>query len=261
MNTYYSGITLIDGGFADDTIEVDGGTLLYAGSPTVTDKFTAPVWVLNGGAFKLTVAKGQVLGGKLVVVNSTGYIFPDGLKDSVYMQDPSSTVQLSNSEILECDNDYSQKDGTLETTDSSTCTLTDGNTGDGTASIAGGTLWIDTNQDEFGQLKVNGNLGFAGQLGVSIQGYAPNGNAGKSDLLNVDGTLTLSNLSSTLYVNNYGQLQKVGGTTDFWVVIQSSNNIVKDFKPGGETSKPQANLNYGPPNNPVAQQYRIAFAG
>jgi len=170
----------------------------------------------------------------------------------------SSTLQLSTGPnaatgtTLRLDNGYYQAEGTLETTDASPCTLFLGNDGTGTAEIAGGTVWIDTLANSYGRLKVMGNLDLDGELFVSIQGYAPTGNPGPGDLLYVSQILMLQE-TPTLYVKNYGQLQK----TDFWVVIGSGNNIQGDFI--SETSDPAANLIYGPPNKQRGGQYWITL--
>lgn len=213
--------------------------------------------VRDGGAFIVTGNQAQLGNSSLIVQGNAGTATQNG---SVYLTGSNSTVQLAQEAVLECDNNYYQDNGTLETTDSTICKLQVGAGSAGTATIAGGEVWIDTLQNDYGELDVNGNLNFdAGQLNVSIQGYAPTGGPGTSDKLKVTGTLDLNPDTNTLYVYNYGTLQKTQTATDFWVVIQSSINISGDFL--SESSSPQANLAYGPPNVPEAGKYRIKFNG
>jgi hypothetical protein len=265
MFLYYgtgTGITLIDnGGMSNDYINVNGGTLKYSGSGNVTqDTLTVPVYVQNGGTFRLSAATGQPNGGKLTVQDGSQYQFPNNSLESVYMTGASSTVQLAYGDTLECDNDYWQAGGTLETTDATTCTLQDGAQGTGIAVVAGGTVWIDTIANSYGELDVKAaTLNFGGQLNVSVQGYTPSpGQFGMSDKLKVvNGVFNLDPQGSTsLYVNDYGTV--VGG--DNWIVIYASNITSStdtiDFKT--KTSNPQQNFNYWP-NKPQQGQYEITI--
>ena len=122
--------------------------------------------------------------------------------------------------------DYFQDNGTLETTDATTCTLKDGSDGTGTAIITGGTVWIDNpGAGTYGVFNVvAANLEFSGSLNVSVAGNT--GSPGTSDLLNVSGTTKLLQ-GSDLYVNVKGQ--PVAGNT--WTIIQDGpgNNIQGNF--------------------------------
>lgn len=114
------------------------------------------------------------------------------------MKDSSCTVQLSNSDTLECDNGYWEDNGTLETLDNSTCTLQVGANSDGTATIAAsGWVIINAPNNGFGTLNVNAaTLDFNGRLVVSIW----EGASTTSDLLNVSGTTNLQAVSTlTVY--------------------------------------------------------------
>jgi hypothetical protein len=99
MNIEYgtgSGITLIDSGtHQGDYIHV-GGDLTYLGSGNVTnDTFTVPVYIFgNTGVFTLQSKPGQPNGGKLTVIDQSNYVFPDGSKHSVFMDDPGDQVHL-----------------------------------------------------------------------------------------------------------------------------------------------------------------------
>jgi hypothetical protein len=201
MRTYYgpgTGMTLIDSGaFSRDYIFVDG-TLSYAGSGGVADTFNAPVYV-SQGTFLLSTAANQPAGAKLTVNGTVPGQTPNA---SVYLAG-NGTVQLSQGFTLVCNNGYYQNGGTLETTDSTQCTL------QGTATIdAGGNLQVDDVANSYGRLNLIGNLNLNGKLSVSVEGYTPNGSEGPSDLLYVSGTLTLNKTTSTIFVNDYGTLQK-----------------------------------------------------
>lgn len=261
MYVYYgtgTGITLIDnGGMSNDYINVNGGYLQYNGSGNVTnDTFTVPVYVQNGGTFQLTISPGQPNGGKLIVQDGSQYQFPNNSLESVYMTGPTSSVQLAYWDTLECDNDYYQANGTLETTDATTCTLQDGSQSKGTATIAGGVVWIDTLQNSYGELDVNAaTLNFGGNLTVSINGTTSDDN----DWLSVSGTINLQ-ASSTLYVFVYGQAAQGNS----WIIIQdeSGNNI--GLPPGQPkfqmpmTTNPNTNLNGGV-NSKDSAQYILSF--
>ena len=83
---------------------------------------------------------------------------------SVYMRGSASSVQLAYASTLECDNDYYQASGTLNTTDASPCTLQAGATSAGTATIASGLMIINVPNVGYGELDVNAaNLNFSGQ--------------------------------------------------------------------------------------------------
>jgi hypothetical protein len=252
MNTYYGSNpnnTLIssNGYKGDDIFVEDGGVLNYWGNGGVTDTFTVPIFLQNG-SLNLSAASNQGVtdGGKLIVQDGSGYTFPNGSKESVYVEDPSSTVKLSHGATLVADNGYYQSDGTLETTDTTTCTLVDNS---GTTTIAGGSVIVAATTNSYGVLNVTTtNLKLNGSLTVAIAGNT--GNPGTSDKFNVSGTLTLQPASSlNVYVNG----QPVGGNT--WIII-NSNNIVNNF--ATVTSIPQTNLNYSP-NQPNQGKYLISF--
>jgi len=255
MRTYYgsgAGTTLIDSGaYSGDYIDVENGTLSYAGSGNVSDTFNAPVYV-NSGSFLLSTAVGQPNGATLTVKGAVPGKAPNA---SVYLAG-TGTVQLSQAVTLVCDNAYYQASGTLETTDATQCTLENKN---GTATVNGGTVWVDNQQNSYGRLNLTGNLSLNAQLSVSVLGYTPNGNAGTSDQLYVSGTLTLNKATSTILVYDYGTLQKGAQNTDFWNVIVSPNNIVNDFLSG--SASPAANLSYGPSNVPDPGYYAVTFNG
>jgi hypothetical protein len=248
--------TLIDKGvYSNDYINVVGGTLSYLGSAGVTNTFTVPVWVQNGGTFSVSVGGDPSSGGKLVVIDGSNYMFPNNSKESVYMQDASSSVQLSFGYTLECDDDYYQAGGTLVTTDGSTCTLQDGSTGNGTANIVGDGLSIDSTGagTGYGKLNVNATkLNFSGTLYVAIgttqQGQSVN------DLLNVTGTTNLQGAALHVTVNNAPPPQ---GSK--WVIIQDGAG--KNIENAGNlpiTTNPQTNLN-GDVDPKFPNQYDLSF--
>jgi|SRR5579884_214183 len=92
-----TGLLLMDNnGYENNYINVSGGALNYYGAGDVTDTFTVPVKVTDGGTFYLGVsARAQNDNGKLIVQNLSGYTFPNNLKNSVYMDGAASLVQLA----------------------------------------------------------------------------------------------------------------------------------------------------------------------
>lgn len=198
MNVSYgtgSGITLIDSGtHQGDYINVssssDGlltGFLKYFGSGNVTDDtFTVPVYVSNGGSFRLQSSVGQPNGGKLTVKDQSNYVFPDGSKHSVYVV---GAVHLQQGAYLKCVDSYYQANGTLDT-DNSPCTLDGGALGGNPriVTIAGGNVTIDNVPGTYNTLYVFANLQFKGELDVSMNANTP----GQSDnLSNQWGTTNL----------------------------------------------------------------------
>lgn len=246
MDVYYgtgTGATLIDiNGNANDAIDVNGGTLKYEGGGGITDTFTAPVKVENDGTFMVFSYPTQRTNATLIVSGAyPGYTHGA----SVYLTDPvpvaqASSIQLSESATLVCVNDYYQDAGDLETTDITHCVLQDGASGGGTATIAGGELYVDTQKGTYGELDVNGSLNFAGTYYASVDGTK--GGVGNCDLLNVTGTTNLQGSSLYVIVNNVTQ-QPQGKQ---WVIVQDpeGKNIQGDFaKP--ITVNPQFVLNAG----------------
>ncbi len=225
MTVYYSydtGSTILDnGGQAGDYLNVNGGTLTYKGSSGKKDKFIEPVLVQKGGTFTVTSISNSS-GGYLTVAGQTAQT----QKYSVYMS--GGNVNLSTEATLECDDDYKQTSGTLQTTDVTECTLQDLAGANGTAVIAGGNLTIN-GQNSSGQLDVKGNLDFAGQFLVGIQGN----NSGKQGVLNVIGTMNqLAGNSLSVGVN--GQL---GNGT--WPILYTTGNInIFGGNAGGLTQVP-----------------------
>jgi hypothetical protein len=206
---------------------------------------------VNGGNFIVTSAGSQPNGAKLIVQNKSGYTFPGNKMYSVYMTGLTSTVQLSQSATLQCDNDYYQSLGTLETMDGTTCTLVDGANSNGTATIAGGYLKIDQpNINQYATLNVNcDTLKFAGTYYVAINAQAQG--AGSCDLLNVTGTTNLQGASLYVYVNNAPPNNGFS-----WVIIQVAAG--KNIQNGANlpiTTNPQTNLNGGVNNT----QYILSF--
>ncbi len=243
MYVYFgSGVsTLIDpASFAKDYINVDGGTLTYLGASTKTDDtFKVPVLVQGSGTFQLIACPGTNPGGKLTV---QGVVPGQTTNASVYMTGAASSVQLSQKATLEADGDYYQASGTLETMDTSTCTLQDGPKSTGTANIAGGRLIIVAVGPGYAQLNINcASLNFAGTYYAAIAGNT--GSPGTSDKLNLgSGTIDLTGSSLTVYVNG----TPVNGNT--WIIIQSGNILNNsDFKKP-ITTIPQTTLNSAPTN-------------
>ncbi len=221
MYVHYGTTTkpLIDnGGKSNDYINVNGGTLAYDGNGGVVDKFTVPVYVQGGGTFLMTEAIGANPGGQLIVQDGSNYKFPNGDKESVYMggSDWSSSVELNDEDTLECDDDYYQDGGTLETMDDTTCTLQDGPQSRGTALIAGGSLAINPFPGDFGNMVVNGMLDFAGIYVAQI-----NGDGSDCDLLTVDGAMEIEQSAATLQIVVNGDLQ--AGNT--WTIIDAGNQL------------------------------------
>jgi hypothetical protein len=105
-----NGAPLIDSnGFSNDGINItSSGLLKYLGSGNVTDTFTVPILVQDGGELWLTNAGNAPNGGKLIVKGAETVTH----NASVYMTGD-STIQLSQASTLECDNDYYQDAGTL----------------------------------------------------------------------------------------------------------------------------------------------------
>jgi hypothetical protein len=200
-------------------LNVNGGTLNYIGSSGVTNTFKVPVLVQNGGTF--SVAGGLNAGSTLIV---SGAVLGTTNNTSVYMKDINSSVQLSQNATLECDNDYSQADGTLETMDATPCTLQDGQTGAGTVNIAGGSVTI-CQPGGFGVLNVNCNtLNFDGRYNPLIAGAG-----GNQDVLNVSGTVNLL-AGSNLNITVAGQLAQ----NQDWVILASPNKLQNGFAQNNE---------------------------
>jgi hypothetical protein len=177
---------------------------------------------------------------------------------SVYLTDPNpaprqSTIQLSESATLECDNDYYQDAGALETMDTTHCVLQDRADSSGTATIAGMGWLIIALPGGYGELDVNADtLRFAGtySIGIAANMQGP----GSCDLLQVTGTTNL--LGSALTVNVNNGPPALGSN---WKIIQDGvgKNIQNDFmKP--ITTNPQTNLNSGV-NQKDKTQYLLSF--
>lgn len=231
-----TGTPLIDrSGSVNDYIYVtDGGLLNYSGWSGITDTLRVPIRVEDGD-FKVSLNANSPLAaaGKLVV---QGAIARTNTVSVYVTGDGTSTVQLFTGMTLECDNDYYQDNGTLETMDSLGGTLQADRPSGGTVTIAGGTVKLYASGDgAYSYLIVNTDtLDFNGRLIVSIQG--DNGRIG--DALQVTGTTNLLSESS-LYVNIIGQLKPMTS----WTIIQDgqNNGISGDFtKP--ITTNPPANL-------------------
>jgi hypothetical protein len=168
-----------------------------------------------GGTFKVT-SLGSAPGGKLIV---TGFA-PATQNASVYMTDVGSSVELSQQSTLECDNDYRQVGGVLETLDFGKCTLQDGFNGQGTATISGGgvALGVNTADDEYGLLSVNCTLlKFAAP-------YYPRviGGSISSDGLNVNGDMDI-------LPGSYLQAEVVGTALsgNKWTIITADNQLAR----------------------------------
>ena len=236
-------LILQDAGIGNCYIDVSGGTLKYWGKQGTTDTLAVPVFVHNGGTFAVSTSSSSAPGGKLIV---TGAV-QQTQNASVYMTDASSSVQLARQATLECDSDYNQANGSLETLDTTTCTLQDRTDSSGTATISGGSLLIAAGAGIYGELDVNcGNLNFAGSYHPAIKGNT--GSPGISDLLKVSGNINLQGSSLAVNVNG----QPVGGNT--WTIITASN-ILNDF--GTKTSTPQTNLNFT--INKLKTVYTVSF--
>jgi hypothetical protein len=225
-----AGSTLIDNaGFGNNYINVDGGTLTYFGAGGVTDTFNVPVYVQNAGTFSLTISNAaqKKTGGYLIVKDNSGYKFPNNSLESVYMSESPSSVQLAYGDTLECDNDSYQVDGYLETTDGTTCTLQEGANSGGTAVINGGFLQVNhpagKGLQSSGVLKVKGNLNFAGQYDVGIQGNQ----SGQNGLLNVTGNMTLQ-AGNSLGVTINGAL----GNGNWTIIDTGPNQNIAQFTNG-----------------------------
>lgn len=252
MNTYFSGIpVLIDyGGMTNDYVNVSGGTLGYYGSAGVADTFTVPVYVQGGGVFLVSTANGQQDGAKLIVQDKSNFTFPTNSKESVYMTGTTSSVQLRYSATLECDDDYYQANGNLQTMDGTTCSLVDGASSNGTANITGGALIIDApNPQAYATLNVYcSTLNFAGNYRLSINAQAQG--AGSCDLINVTGTTNLQGAS--LYVNVNNGPPNNGSS---WVIIQDQTGNIQNGANLAITTNPQTNLNGGA----NGKQYILSF--
>ncbi len=217
MNVFFGtggGMTIIDrNGFSRDVIDVSGGTLNYLGSGGVADTFDMNVKVEGGGNFIVTSAGNGSSGGSLTVKGDPAY-------SSVYLTGGGpSTIQLSKGATLNAYNGYLQDGGTLETMDSSTCTVS--TNGSVAAQITGGYVWVD-NGAGYGTLNMNCDLYFAGTLVVEVQGNASG--PGTYDLFNVSGTMKINNGAGLTVIVN-GNL--VGGNK--WVVITSKGTLNQDF--------------------------------
>jgi len=215
---------------ANDYIDVSGGTLAYYGRQNITDMITVPIAVHGGGTLKVTVDpnSGKPLQGKLIVQFSNA----STNNVSVYLAGSQSSVQLSNYDTLECDNGYRQDSGTLETMDSTSCSLQAGAgaVGAGTVTIAGGAVIINQpNTGGYGTLNVSAaTLNSNGQLVVAMDASKPN-QQGNCDLLNVSGTTNLGAASTLIvYVNN-GPPQ-TNNNNNKWIIIQDGGgNITGNF--------------------------------
>lgn len=237
VNPSSGGMKLIDrGANTHDIIDVTGGTLTYLETAGVKDTFNIPVRVQQGGAFIVSSNQLQTGNAKLIVTGSTQIT----LNRSVYLTGTGSTVQLSQGTILECDNDYYQDGGTLETMDTSKCTLWDGANGLGTATIVGGSVKINQpNTGGYGELDVQAQtLNFGAQLVVAINGTK--GGPGQSDLLSVvGGTINLNagnGSTLTVYINNPPPQPKTQ-----WTIIDTANLIQGNFAMP-ITTVPQSNV-------------------
>jgi hypothetical protein len=244
MDVYYgtgTGITLIQPQNQNVTgcyIDVTGGTLKYTGFTGVKDTFALPVLVENSGTFNVTT-KSTSSGGYLIVkgqVQATQ-------KYSVYMTGTSSSVNLSNQTTLECDDDYKQDSGTLQTTDSSKCTLQDGPMGLlSTAVINGGSLVINGGASSGNFTVTASNLTFAGTFKVGIQGDK----SGQQGQLNVSGNMNLQG-NNVLTVKINGQLNNGN-----WTIIDTGGNNIAQF--AANTNPPTLT---GNPNKPNAGDYQV----
>jgi hypothetical protein len=201
---------------SDCYIDVSGGTLEYDGFAGYKDTFAIPVLVENGGNFNVTNVTDNGTGGYLIV---KGYV-TQTQKYSVYMTGSFSSVNLSKGSTLECDDDYRQDGGTLQNTDTTECVLQDGNTGNGTAIIAGGVVRIAVPTTTNVKLDINAkDVQFNGGLIVNVQG-----NGGKNDqLINKNGSISLGDASVLTVKDNP---QPVQG--DSWVIM-AANSINGDF--------------------------------
>ena len=245
MNVFYGtggGMTIIDrNGFSQDVIDVSGGTLAYLGNGGVSDTFDMNVRVEAGGVFEVASAGGAKSGGSLTLKGDPSYL-------SLYLTGPSS-VELSNAATLECDNGYLEDSGTLETTDSTTCTLKIASDGSGTANITGGQVIVDDGAG-FGTLNIScATLNFAGTLWIGIEGDS----FGECDHFNVTGNLNLQN-GSTLKVFVDGGL--IGGNQ--WVIISANNAFNAQTNNFTSTNLNDLGL-HANLNNPKAGYYMLSL--
>jgi hypothetical protein len=194
----------------NDYIDVqNGGYLTYIGSAGVTDTFTAPVWVEQGGNMKLSG------GGNLAITGAE-----QGTQNvSLYLEGnfqsvggvtkllPTSMTATSTSSVA--------------TLDSNTLTIT---VASGNPCTVDGTLSIDTTIGTYGSIVFNcDTLDFGGTLIVHVSGP----NSGTCDELIVNGVLNLdSNLSMLDAVlddtPNYPPQES-------WLVIYASGGISGSF--------------------------------
>jgi hypothetical protein len=241
MDAYWgtgNGITLIqqDNQVTSDYIDVTGGTLYYKGKASVEDTIAVPILVENSGNFTVTSSSGGWLIVKGQVAQTQKY--------SVYMT--SGSVNLSQATTLECDDDYRQDAGTLQTTDSSNCGLQDGPTNAlSTAVIQGGALNINGGASS-GILNVYaGNLDFAGTFKVGIQGNQ----SGQQGQLIVSGNMNLQ-AGNVLSVSVNGQLNNGN-----WTIITTGGNNIADFT---NSINPAGGLALtGHNNKPQPGQYQV----
>jgi hypothetical protein len=241
-------------GNTKDYIDVTGtsGVLTYVGQKGVVDTFkNVPVMVENGGTF-------SVKGGSLVVQGNVNGTVPNISNNaSVYVKDTGSTVQLSSLATLECDSDYYQASGTLETVDVTVCNLFDGVNGSGTATIAGGFLFIalDGNPFDYGTFFIGcKQLNFGGTYHPKIAGN--NSGAATHDTLDLTSgngaTLNLQGSSALdVTVNN----QPVAGQKYSWPIIYAGSFTNNQFNTTGSNPNTPG-LKYGPAQ---ATEYDLTY--
>jgi hypothetical protein len=213
------GINLIDSGTHQGDYIYVGSDLTYLGSGNVeNDTFTVPVYLYgNTSVFKLQSAQRQPSGGKLTVIDQSNYFFPNGSKESVYLDDSDDQVLLTQGAWLKCSDGYYQGDGLL-TTDNTACSLT--TAGVSSVTITGGVVTIDNVPNTYNILYVSTSvLNFSAELDVKMDASNP----GTNDKLSMIGKVKL-NAGSTLSVrvDNGPPMQK---NKLWYIIVNTLGNV------------------------------------